>query len=102
MPLEKSESYVQYVNISKRSWKEDETKTMNFLENDKDVVTANGLMYLFKVKEGKETKNLWVKPQSALSIGLSPFVPLKGKTLKITKTGKGLKDTRYDAEEIKV
>ncbi len=70
------------------------------MEDDKDTQTQNGLMYLFTVKEGKEIKNLWVKPQSALAIGLAPYVPLKGKTLKIVKTGQGL-DTRYTVEVTK-
>jgi hypothetical protein len=59
-------------------------------------------MYLFTVKEGKETRSLWVKPQSALAIGLAPYVPLKGKTLKILKSGSGLKDTRYTVEVTKM
>jgi hypothetical protein len=101
MPLTKSEPYTQYESISKRSWKTDTAKILTFLEDDRDAQTQNGLMYLFVVKEGKETEALWVKPQSALAIGLAPYVPLKGKTLKILKSGSGLKDTRYTVEVTK-
>lgn len=102
MPLQKAEPFERFPAISLKAWKVKQARTFYFMDDDKDVKTPNGVMFLMHVKENNETKELWVKDQTALAIGLAPFVPLKGRTLKVVKSGSGLKDTRYTAEELKV
>ena len=103
MPMEKQAKFERFEAISLKNWKDGETKTLTFIDNDKDVPnTPQGLMYIVHVTEGKkkETRELWIRPGGSLNICLQNFVPLQGKTLKITKTlGATAKDTRYTAEE---
>lgn len=102
MPIIPRETYTRHPPISLRAWKNKQIKTLTFQDEGKDIPnTPNGLMHLCLVSTPKgETKELWIRPNSALYIGLSNHAPLTGKTLKITKTtGITLKDTRYNAEE---
>ena len=104
MPLQKSEAWESHPKISLRTWKNAETKTVTFTDEGKDIPnTPYGPSYLYLVTEAgdKTLKELWIKPNSPLAICLSPNVPLKNKTFKITKkTGKANEDTRYTAEQL--
>jgi hypothetical protein len=105
MPMEKKEAFVRYDAVSLKGWKDQETKKIHFIDNDQDIAnTPQGLMYLCHVQElpKKETRELWIRPNGSLCIGLSGFIPLKDRTLAITKTtGTTPKDTRYTAKEVK-
>lgn len=105
MPMEKREAFVRYEAISLKGWKNKETKKLVFLDNDVDIPnTPQGLMYLVHVQElpAQETRELWIRPNGSLCIGLADFIPLKDKKLSITKTtGATPKDTRYTAKEVK-
>ena len=104
MPLEKSEAWESHPRISLRAWKNGETKTVTFTDEGKDVPnTPYGLSYIYLVTEDpdKTIKELWIRPNGPLAIGLAPNVPLKNKTFKIAKkTGKENLDTRYNAEQV--
>ena len=103
MPLDKAEAWERHPQLSLRTWKNGEAKTVTFTDEGKDVTTQYGLGYLYLVTEAedKTVKELWIRPNSPLAIGLSPNVPLKDKTFKITKkTGKANEDTRYTAEQL--
>ena len=103
MPLDKAEAWERHPQLSLRTWKNAETKTVKFTDEGKDVTTEYGLGYLYLIKEAGDPtlKELWIRPNSPLAIGLSPYVPLKDKTFKITKkTGKANEDTRYTATQV--
>jgi hypothetical protein len=100
MPLKHAEPFERFSAISYRKWETGTSRVLQFLDNDTDVHTPQGDMYLFHVKDGKDTFELWVKDKSAIGIGLAPFVPVKGRILKIVKQGKGIKDTRYVVTEV--
>lgn len=104
MPLEKKEQWTRYEAISLRGWKSKESRVFTFQDDGKDIPnTPQGLSYLYHVieKGGKDIKELWIRPGGSLAIGLQEHVPLKNKTLKITKTtGADVKDTRYTAVPI--
>jgi len=103
MPLKKLEQFEQYKAISLRAWRKGTKKEIGFLDEGRDVTTANGLSVIFVVREGKNTelKNLWVRPGGALHIGINEHLPLKGKTLLILKEileGDVVKGTRYSSK----
>lgn len=109
MPIEKAEQFERYPAIGLRGWKNAEIRRMTFIDEGKDI-TGDwvGIRYLYhvetpaKIKGETETRELWIAPNSPLSITLSQHVPLNGKTFDITKTtGKTLKETRYTAVEVK-
>ena len=101
MPLEKAEAWERHPVISLRTWKNAETKTVTFTDEGKDVTTQYGIGYLYLVNEEKTIKELWIRPNSPLAIGLAPHVPLKDKTMQITKkTGKTNEETRYSAKQV--
>jgi len=104
MPMEKNTPFEKHLAVEKKSWKSGQTKKLHFLANDHDVTVDERLSYVVECQElpSTETRDLWIQPKSALSICLSEFIPLEGKTLALTKTtGKTLKDTRYTAKEVK-
>jgi len=103
MPLNKMEDLEQYKAISLRAWKSGKKKEISFLDEGKDITTSNGQSVIFLVREGKNTelRNLWIRPGSALRIGINEHLPLKGKTLLIEKEvlkGDVLKGTRYSSK----
>ena len=101
------EQYERFEPISYRNWKNKETKTIEFLDDGRDVNTPNGASVVFAVREANQVtlKSLWIKPGSAIHIGVNEFIPLKGKTLKIGKAIDKDKDivkgTRYGAVLVK-
>jgi len=105
MPLNKMDSFEALPSVSLRGWKDGETKTFEFMDDGKDVTTANGASVIYTVKVGKNTSlnSLWIRPGGALHIGLNDLLPLEGKTVKVTKQilkGDIVKGTRYEAIEI--
>ena len=107
MPLNKLESYERHAPISFRNWKNNDAKIIAFLNDGRDVNTENGPSVVFDVKVGDNISlnTLWVRPGGALHIGINEYLPLKGKTLKITKTiikgQDATKGTRYTAVQVK-
>jgi hypothetical protein len=103
MPLQKLEPMERREPISLRKWKSGESRTITFYDDGRDQETVNGKMVVFEATEAGDElhKSLWIKPSSALHIGLNEFLPLIGKTLKINKEileGDVNKGTRYTAE----
>lgn len=103
MGLTKMDKYTKYEAVSLRQWKNNQDKTIKFLDEGKNVDTVNGEQVVFCVEEGGATKNLWVKPLGSMHMGLNDFLPVEGKTLVISKEildGDVKKGTRYNAREV--
>jgi len=105
MVLNKLDNFERLQNVSLRDWKHGEKKVIEFLDDGREVTTVNGRQVIFKVRVGnnKTLNLLWVRPNGSLHIGLNDFLPLKGKTLAVSKEvlgGDVVKGTRYRAKVI--
>jgi len=103
MPLNKMDKFTKYEAISLRQWKNNQDKTIKFLDEGSNIDTVNGEQVVFVVEAEGETKNLWVKPLGSLHMGLNDYLPVMGKTLVISKEildGDVKKGTRYNAREV--
>jgi len=107
MPLQKMDSFERFEAVSLRTWKSGQKKEITFLNDGRDITTANGPSVIYEVKVGANTtiNSFWIRPGGAIHIAVNEFLPLKGKQLMIEKEilkGEDVKTgTRYHAKLLK-